>query len=632
MKLEKLTLVNFMSVRRAEIDLANQGLVLIQGQNLDDPAFDSNGAGKSTIFEGLCYALFDKTVRGLSGNEVVNRNIGKNCLSQLDFRDDDGTPYRISRYRAHNEHKNHVYIFKDGVNITPKSTKDANALIEELFQFDYATFTNSILFGQGLVKMFSVATDAEKKAILEKMLQIDMFKKCQEVAKRRLAAKKTEAEKVERDLTRTADLITEVERTIASLEEAELEEKARAKEEAERLTEELKKAQKELAEFKSSVDPEALENLNQLRDRIDAKLKEFKEVEDALKDLKADLAINVREIKRKRQEIEELTAESEKIAAGVGTACPACGQPISQESVVDSLRHVMKKIAILKQEVANLEETQAELLGDAEKLEKHLSKKAKYEEQRNVVSGEISEIAASIRAEASLRKAMERRVSDLEDSIARVREKAGKTYQPLIAEKQKQRDELILKKEELSKEQAVLSTEMEQLSFWVDAFGNAGIKSYLLDSVTPFLNKRANYYLSKLAGNTTQIEFSTQTRLATGELRDKFEVRILNSVGGDSYESNSTGERRRIDLAISLALQDLVMTRSKGRLNVLLYDEIFDGLDAIGCENAILLLQEMQKSVESIFVITHNDILKSYFDRFLIVTKENGETKVRKEG
>jgi DNA repair exonuclease SbcCD ATPase subunit len=102
-------------------------------------------------------------------------------------------------------------------------------------------------------------------------------------------------------------------------------------------------------------------------------------------------------------------------------------------------------------------------------------------------------------------------------------------------------------------------------------------------------------------------------------------------VGGDSYESNSTGERRRIDLAISLALQDLVMSRANGRLNVLLYDEIFDGLDAVGCENAIQLLHDMQKSVETIYVITHNDILKSYFDKFLVVTKENGATRVHRE-
>src|SRR5699024_4710894 len=98
------------------------------------------------------------------------------------------------------------------------------------------------------------------------------------------------------------------------------------------------------------------------------------------------------------------------------------------------------------------------------------------------------------------------------------------------------------------------------------------------------------------------------------------------------YNSNSTGERKRIDLAISLALQDLVMTRAEGKLNLLLYDEVFDGLDAVGCENAIQLLQEIQEGVPSVFVITHNDILKSYFENTLTVTKRDGETKLSEIG
>jgi len=66
-RLLKLTIQNFMSIRYAEVNLANQGLVLLQGVNQDSPAFDSNGAGKSSIFEALTYVLFEKTIRGLAG-------------------------------------------------------------------------------------------------------------------------------------------------------------------------------------------------------------------------------------------------------------------------------------------------------------------------------------------------------------------------------------------------------------------------------------------------------------------------------------------------------------------------------------------------------------------------------------
>jgi DNA repair exonuclease SbcCD ATPase subunit len=213
-----------------------------------------------------------------------------------------------------------------------------------------------------------------------------------------------------------------------------------------------------------------------------------------------------------------------------------------------------------------------------------------------------------------------------------MKEEMKKSYESIINQKEEELKTIESKIKELKLQKTEVETRADNLKFWVDAFGNAGIKSYLLDSVTPFLNNKANEYLSKLAGSTMRIEFSTQTRLANGELRDKFEIRLLNNVGGDSYESNSEGEKRRIDLAISLALQDLIRSRSNSKLNILLYDEIFDSLDSVGCENAIQLLTEMQDKVESIFVITHNDILKTYFDKYLIVTKEEGSTSVRKEG
>ena len=56
---------NFMAIRTATVELDQQGLVLIKGDNQDNPNFQSNGAGKSTIVESLVYALFGRTIRGV---------------------------------------------------------------------------------------------------------------------------------------------------------------------------------------------------------------------------------------------------------------------------------------------------------------------------------------------------------------------------------------------------------------------------------------------------------------------------------------------------------------------------------------------------------------------------------------
>lgn len=622
-----------MSIRQAEVDLADQGLILIQGRNNDDPAFDSNGAGKSTIFESICWNLFEKTVRGLSSKEIVNLNVGKNTSVILDLRDDDGSHIRIARYREHREHKNNVYIYKDNKNITPKSNKDSNLLIEDIVQMDYQTFTNSILFGQGLIKTFSVATDKEKKEILEKMLQMDEIKKCLEVAKRRLTEEKDKLTEIEAEESKTQQLIEEIEDTIEQLKLAEVEQTQKAEEELKELEEELKNVQAELQEhIENSEDySETLEQLRKAQKLLQKKIDKYDEYEETKSSLKSDITATERDLRRLKRELDELEYEMEKIAEGKGTNCPACGQEISEETIEQSLRHVAVKLKDKKAEIEQTTSALEELNDDLDKIVKVLKKKEKYEEQMDEIKGEISEINAFIKSDENLRRNYEKQINNLNGSIQRIKSNMGKTYKKMIEQKSEQVKTLRAQIKGFDERKKLVETEIENLKFWVEAFGNAGIKSYLLDSVTPFLNERANRYLNRLAGNTTMVEFTTQTRLASGEMRDKFEIKISNVYGGNSYIANSTGERRRIDLAISLALQDLVMSRSNAKFNILLYDEIFDGLDAVGCENAIQLLQEMQQRVESIFVITHNDILKSYFDKYLVVTKEDGETKIHRE-
>lgn len=633
MKFEKLTIQNFMSIRTAEVELSNQGLILIQGNNNDDSAFESNGAGKSTIFEALTYSLFEKTVRGLKSDEIINENVGKNCAVFLDLKDDSGIPYRIARYRKHNEHKNNVYIYRDGKNITQKSSKDSNKFIEALIRMDYETFTNSILFGQGLVKMFSIASDSDKKAILEKMLSMTVFKEAQDKAKERLSEQKDEITKALANELRLKNLIEEVEATISTLKKTEEEHATNVNAEIERLSKELLQAEKDITqECMVATDEEMkLEKLNVLKTKIEQKLSKFDEFQESRNKLVGIMQATLLEKKKIETEVSELDKEAEKIRSGEGTNCPACGQEITKDTTEEALKHVSKKLTklfIRKKELVSLLEEQKE---DLTKVDKYLEGKKKLLEQKDTIFREISDINALIKTRDRIRNDLENRIKQLNDSIESRKNDLEKTYKPMIEEKEKQLELLNQKLVDTAKARSKLSEEVDLIEFWVKAFGNSGIKSYLLDSVTPFLNERANYYLSKLAGNTTEIEFSTQTRLKSGEVKEKFEIRINNLVGGTSYTANSTGERRRIDLAISLALQDLVMSRSNGKMNILLYDECFDGLDSVGCESVIQLLQEIQKDVESIFVITHNDFLKPYFDRYLVVTKENGQTTVKKE-
>ena len=118
------TASNFLSFKTLELNLENRGLLLLNGKNLDNPMLNNNGAGKSSVIESIVYALYGKTLRGLKGDAVIHRSVGKNMKVFLDLVDDDGSSYRIARYRKHDVNKNKSLLYKNGKDISPKSEAD----------------------------------------------------------------------------------------------------------------------------------------------------------------------------------------------------------------------------------------------------------------------------------------------------------------------------------------------------------------------------------------------------------------------------------------------------------------------------------------------------------------------------
>ena len=150
-----------------------------------------------------------------------------------------------------------------------------------------------------------------------------------------------------------------------------------------------------------------------------------------------------------------------------------------------------------------------------------------------------------------------------------------------------------------------------------------------MDLVTPTLNEGVNKYLGTLTGGAINVEFSTQSKKADGTLSDKFDISVTYNGGVMSYNALSSGEKRRVDVAISLALQDMVIQRYGADVNLLAYDELFESLDATGAENVVELLKSRIEKVGTIIVVSHNEDLKPLFDNSLEVIKKDGVSTLK---
>jgi DNA repair exonuclease SbcCD ATPase subunit len=120
-----------------------------------------------------------------------------------------------------------------------------------------------------------------------------------------------------------------------------------------------------------------------------------------------------------------------------------------------------------------------------------------------------------------------------------------------------------------------------------------------------------------------KISFDTESTLKSGETRDKFSVKILRGESLVDYAACSSGEKRRMDVAILLSLQSLIFERSASNSNLIVFDEVFDSLDTIGIERVVNLLSE-EASEKAIFCVSHINELRDYFQNIIIVKKKDG--------
>lgn len=160
------------------------------------------------------------------------------------------------------------------------------------------------------------------------------------------------------------------------------------------------------------------------------------------------------------------------------------------------------------------------------------------------------------------------------------------------------------------KDLAVANKKLAIAKFWVEAFGPKGIKAYVIENVLPLLNSKLAEHLAELSDGNITAEIKATTSLKKGGTAERLSVTVQNSDGAEVYGGNSGGERRRIDLAILLALQDVVAARAKKGISLAVFDEILDALDEAGISRAVDYLKV--RSVDRpTYLISHTDAVKS---------------------
>ena len=143
------------------------------------------GAGKSTIMDAICLALYGRTPRlkGISknSNEIMSRHTGE-CFAEVVFETQKGQ-FRCTwrqhraRRKANEELQNPSHEIADaqsGIIIESKIKTVAKA-IEERTGMDFDRFTQSMLLAQGGFAAFLQADPNERAPILEQITGTEIY-------------------------------------------------------------------------------------------------------------------------------------------------------------------------------------------------------------------------------------------------------------------------------------------------------------------------------------------------------------------------------------------------------------------------------------------------------------------------
>ena len=615
----KIMLHNFLSFGDAEIELNNRGYVFVQGvnENPNDNSL-SNGAGKSSIWDAISYALTGVTIRGTK--DVVNIHTDDGAFVALDM-DVDGKNFKILRSKNHSKYKTNLLIYIDGKNVSGKGIRDSDALLQQYLPDLTASLLGSvIILGQGLPQRFTNNTPSGRKEVLEKLSKSDFMI---EDLKNRIAKRKQQL----------SQKIREEEDKILSLQSEKT------------IYEKQLKSNQDLLNTMSP--PEAYDNaIEELQTKLNNIEKSVQELEIEISDTsskQSDLLVNYNSIVSEQNaelqqvdikyssELKELNdAKSDNTSKGyalkqeitkieaIKDVCPTCGQKLPNVSKPDTskMREEMLLYANTVKEL-NVKISNVEAKVKAEKTTISLN----FKVRQNALSTEMQNIKATVdKLNTSMRDLLKEktatstRLVELKGYKEQYNNKKS-IYEANIKDAEQKIKEI--QEKLLYNNTKEVLTEHSKIIDKFDTIIKRDFRGYLLSNVISFIDAKAKEY-SQYIFETDKISF----------VLDGNNINI--SYDGKEYDNLSGGERQKVDIIIQLSIRDMLCKYLNFSSNILVLDEIVDFLDATGCDKIMNLINTRLNDINSIYFISHHTDLGFSYDSVLTVVKDvNGISSIK---
>ena len=544
-----------------EVQLDKTETTLILGEN---------GAGKSTILDALTFVLFNKPYRSVNLPQLVSSVNERDCVVEVEFTDGN-SEYRIIRGQSPKVFE----IWCDGklVDQDAKARDYQKSLEESVLGMNYRSFCQVVILGSANYVPFMRLPAAERRSVVESILDIGIFSTMNASLKERISGNKEEIRHAESAIAVARERVALLRRMVED-------DIRRQQHDEEWKAEQVASAQKTISEANAAVS-DATSRISTLMESISD--------HDGVKRSSDRYGTLKEQMQRKIAALRKQVAFYED-----NDTCPTCTQRIDEGfkgGMVDKGRARIGEMGKAVTEIEN----QVALAGER--------------------IGEIAAVLSEVRTLNALIVSKNNEIAAADNNIkllnnmgnAIVHDRTGELEDAVRAE-----EEALDGKRELVEEQHYLSLAATLLK-------DGGIKTRIIRNYIPVINETINRYL-------TQMNFFVDFRLDE-EFNETIRSRHRDEF---TYASFSEGEKKKIDLALLFAWRRIVSLKNSITTNLLILDEILDGsLDDQATDSFLDLVNGLDQGTNT-FIISHKpkEVLQDKFNRTLQFVKRGNFSRM----
>jgi DNA repair exonuclease SbcCD ATPase subunit len=574
---EKIRWKNFLSTGRnfLEIDLDTKSSTLISGVN---------GTGKSTLLDALSFALFGRAFRKINKPQLINSINEKDCLVEVEF-SIGKTKYMIRRGMKPN-----IFEIVENGKVKDKEAfiRDQQEYLEKfILKLNFKSFSQVVVLGSSTFIPFMQLSAADRRFIIEDLLDIQIFSAMNVVLKNRIAEHKTQSDSLIHRKELVKQRINLIDSHIQDL-------KKHTKERIKQIEEQIRLTKNEI-EKENELIIESANIVASLSKELEENQSFFIRL-GKYQELHSDLSKKIKNILKEKKFFQDMLYDKEK------SKCPTCSQNVNEEFASSCIEKKNEQIEELEKALNEIDvETQ----------------KMKIEEERlHSIRDEIEKYRQKILKYKSNIDGYKKYISTLKDEKNNI--STGKFEQKELVENEEKLKDSISEMNKLKEQEKKYIEEKEVYELAYVMLKDSGIKTQIVKQYIPIINKLVNKYLNELDFFINFVFDENFNETLKSRHRDVF-----------SYASFSEGQKKRIDLALLFTWREIAKLKNSANTNILILDEVFDNaLDAQGIDDFMKLLHTLGNSI-SIFVISpKGDLIFDKFERVIKFELKNNFSKM----